>query len=78
VGGARDLIGDDGGLLVEPNDDAGLVDAMLQLADPDTARRMGQAARERSAQYTWTKVAERLLRALGFPAPDGRALADFL
>jgi glycosyltransferase involved in cell wall biosynthesis len=78
VGGARDLIGDDGGLLVEPNDQAGLVDAMLQLADPDTARRMGQAARERSTQYTWTKVAERLLRALGLPAPDGRALADFL
>jgi len=78
VGGARDVIGRDGGIVVEPDDEAGLLDAMLRLADPDTARRMGQAARLRSAIYTWGKVAERLLRALGLQAPDGRELAEFL
>jgi hypothetical protein len=78
VGGAPDVIGEDGGIVVEPDDEAGLVAAMLRLAEADTARRMGQAARERSALYTWPKVAERLLRALGLQAPDGRALAELL
>jgi glycosyltransferase involved in cell wall biosynthesis len=78
VGGPRDVIGDDGGIVVEPDDEAGLVEAMLRLADPDTARRMGRAARERSGLYTWRKVAERLLRALGLQAPGGQTLAEFL
>jgi len=78
VGGPRDVIGDDGGIVVDPDDEAGLVEAMLRLADPDTARRMGQAARERSGLYTWRKVAERLLRALGLQAPGGAPLAEFL
>ncbi len=78
VGGPRDVIGADGGVIVEPNDEAGLFEAMLRLCDPDTARRMGEAARERSRLYTWPKVAERLLRALGLAAPDGRVLAEFL
>ncbi|MCW3068930.1 MAG: glycosyl transferase group 1 [Solirubrobacterales bacterium] len=78
VGGPRDVIGDDGGIVVEPHDEQGLFEAMLRLADPDTARRMGSAAHERSALYTWPKVAERLLRALELQAPDGRELAPFL
>ena len=78
MGGPRDVIGQDGGIVVAPDDEAGLVDAMRRLADPDTARRMGQAARERSKIYTWAKVAERLLRALDLQAPDGRTLAEFL
>jgi glycosyltransferase involved in cell wall biosynthesis len=77
-GGPRDVIGADGGVLVEPADEEGLVEAMRRLADPDTARRMGAAAHTRSALYTWPKVAERLLRALGLQAPDGRTLAEFL
>jgi glycosyltransferase involved in cell wall biosynthesis len=77
-GGARDTIGPHGGLVVAPGDEDGLLAAMLRLADPETARRMGAAARERSELYTWTKVAERLLRALGLEAPDGRSLAAFL
>ncbi len=76
VGGAPDVIGSDGGVVVDPRDEAGLLDAMLRLADPDTARRMGEAARERSELYTWGKVAERLLRALGLELPDGRPLAE--
>jgi glycosyltransferase involved in cell wall biosynthesis len=78
LGGPRDVIGADGGVLVEPADEEGLVEAMRCLADPDTARRMGAAAHARSALYTWPKVAERLLRALGLPAPDGRTPAEFL
>jgi glycosyltransferase involved in cell wall biosynthesis len=77
-GGAREAIGADGGLVVAPGDEKGLEQAMLRLTDSATARRMGDAARERSALYTWPKVAERLLRALGLSAPDGRALAEFL
>jgi glycosyltransferase involved in cell wall biosynthesis len=78
MGGPRDVIGTDGGAVVAPNDEDALLEAMLRLAEPETARRMGDAARERSALYTWPKVAERLLRALGLSAPGGRGLAEFL
>jgi hypothetical protein len=78
VGGPIDIVGAEGGILVEPADEQGLFEAMLRLADPDTARCMGAAAHARSALYTWSKVAERLLRALGLPAPDGRNLAQYL
>jgi glycosyltransferase involved in cell wall biosynthesis len=77
-GGAREAIGDDGGIVVAPGDETELMRAMLRMADPEAARRMGDAVRERSALYTWPKVAERLLRALGLPAPDRRSLAEFL
>jgi glycosyltransferase involved in cell wall biosynthesis len=77
-GGARDIVGEHGGAVVQPGDEDRLLEAMLRLADPMTAREMGEAARERSRLYTWSKVAERLLRALGLRAPDGRPLAEFL
>ncbi len=78
IGGPRDVIGGDGGAVVPGDDEDALLAAMLRLADPETARRMGEAAARRAALYTWPKVAERLLRALGLPAPDGRELAPFL
>jgi len=78
LGGAPDIIGEDGGVVVDPDDEEQLLDAMLRLADPDTARRMGRAARARSEVYTWRKVAERLLRALGLALPDGHPLAELL
>jgi hypothetical protein len=78
VGGAPDVIGSDGGVVVDPRDEAALLAAMLRLADPETARRMGRAAHERSELYTWRKVAERLLRALGMELPDGRPPAELL
>lgn len=77
-GGARDTIGSEGGEVVLPGDEDGLVEAMLRLCDETNARRMGEAAHARSSLYTWSKVAERLLRALGLHAPDGRQLAGFL
>jgi glycosyltransferase involved in cell wall biosynthesis len=78
AGGGGDIVGSDGGIVVAPGDEQALFQAMRALADPDTARRMGQAARERAALYTWTKVAERLLRTLDLGLPDGSAPADLL
>jgi glycosyltransferase involved in cell wall biosynthesis len=78
VGGPPDVIGPEGGRVVPPLDEEALVRAMLELADPATARRAGEAARARSALYTWTAVAERLLRALGLGLPGGREPAEFL
>lgn len=76
-GGPITAIGD-GGVLVEPGDDEALLAAMRRLADPAEARRLGQRALARSTRFTWRKVAERLYRATGLPAPDGVALAEFL
>jgi glycogen synthase len=68
AGGSDYLIGD-GGVVVDPHDDQALLDAMRQLADPQTAQRMGAAAKTRSAMFTWPEVARRLVRALdGVPA----------
>jgi glycosyltransferase involved in cell wall biosynthesis len=67
-GGSDYLIGD-GGLIVDPNDDEALLAAMRRLSDPDTAARMGAAAKRRSELFTWHAVGRRLLRALeGGPA----------
>ena len=73
VGGARTIIGDEGGRLTPPGDAAALEAAMLELGDPETARRMGEAARGRAAAFTWDAVAGRMLRAL---APPGVPLDD--
>jgi glycosyltransferase involved in cell wall biosynthesis len=78
AGGGGDIVGSDGGIVVAPGDEEALLQALRTLADPDVARRMGAAARERAALYTWTKVAERLLRALGLGLPGRAAPAEFL
>ena len=62
VGGARTRSATGG--RGRPGDHEGLVAAMLDLADPQTARRLGERAQARSALFTWQAVAERLLRAL--------------
>ncbi|MCD6360385.1 MAG: glycosyltransferase family 4 protein [Armatimonadetes bacterium] len=64
-GGIPDAIADgETGLLVEPGDEDQLADALTRLlADPDRARRMGEAARERvQAQFTWNTVADLFLQ----------------
>jgi hypothetical protein len=50
---------------------------MTCLAEPETARALGLKALARSEQFTWRKVAERLVRASGL-APRGLHLAEFL
>jgi glycosyltransferase involved in cell wall biosynthesis len=76
-GGAATLIGP-GGITVDPREDEQIYVAMLRLADPETARTMGELARAHSELFTWRKVAERLLRALAIPGVDVSGLADFL
>jgi glycosyltransferase involved in cell wall biosynthesis len=70
VGGARTILGEDGGLLVDPYDDGSLLDAMRRLCDPQTAQRMGAAARARAGLFHWDVVAGRMLRALGIDRDD--------
>jgi glycosyltransferase involved in cell wall biosynthesis len=77
VGGAPDAVGD-GGVVVAPEDQRALVAAMLELARPDTARRLGERALAHSELFTWRAVAERLLRALRPPGLDLDGLAEFL
>jgi glycosyltransferase involved in cell wall biosynthesis len=74
-GGARDAIAD-GGRVVDPGDSKALLQAMLELCDPETARALGERARARSDLYTWRAVAERVLGALGPPQVDVGELAS--
>jgi hypothetical protein len=63
VGGVADLVGESG-RLVDPGDHEGLVAAMLELAEPETAERLGAAARERAEWFTWPKIARRIATVL--------------
>jgi glycosyltransferase involved in cell wall biosynthesis len=75
-GGSGELIGD-AGRVVHPDDDDALAAAMLELADPGTAERLGRNAEKRSRLFTWPAVGARVLRALHTPVP-GRELATYL
>jgi glycosyltransferase involved in cell wall biosynthesis len=73
VGGGSDVIGRDGGVVVDPGDADALVEAMTTMCDPVRAATMGAAARSRAHLFTWSAVAERLLAVLGLgaaPAAD--------
>lgn len=76
-GGSATIIGP-GGVLVDPSDPRRLTEAMLRLAEPDVARRLGGLAAAHAAQLTWEKVAERLVCALALPGCPTDGLADFL
>jgi len=76
-GGTATMIGP-GGIVVDPLQPDQIFEAMLKLADPDTARRMGELAHIHSAPFTWRNVAERLIRAMAIPGLDTSGLADFL
>jgi glycosyltransferase involved in cell wall biosynthesis len=77
-GGVAEVIGP-GGTTVEPGDHEALVRAMTTLADPDTARRLGELARPHAERFTWERVALRILHQLdvlpGSAPPDGHRLA---
>jgi hypothetical protein len=77
VGGSAELIGD-GGLVVDPSDDDALLEAMRTLCDPQTAQRLGAAARVQAARYTWPAVGSRLLRAVAPPGLELARLTPFL
>ena len=76
-GGAIDAIADTG-RAVDPSDQPGLVNAMLELCDPDLARELGDRARLRSDLYTWQAVAERVLRAIEPEGVEVDRLAEFI
>jgi glycosyltransferase involved in cell wall biosynthesis len=77
AGGGYQIIGDTG-RVVDPDDDAALLEAMRELAEPERARELGALAHDRSALFTWRAVAERLLRALRLPGTQMEDLAEFL
>jgi glycosyltransferase involved in cell wall biosynthesis len=76
-GGAATCIGE-AGYVVDPAVPAELVQAMRALCDPSTAERLGALGREHAKQFTWRKVAERLVRALNLPGVDLTGFAGFL
>jgi glycosyltransferase involved in cell wall biosynthesis len=76
-GGAETCIGD-GGFVVDPESPAEITAAMLALCDPELARELGERARQRAQMLTWRKVAERIVRAFGFPGVDTAGLAEDL
>lgn len=63
IGGAADAIGN-GGRLVDPTDPHALVDAMLELSQPELAHQLGNCARQRAQDFTWQAVARRVLKVL--------------
>jgi glycosyltransferase involved in cell wall biosynthesis len=66
---------DDGttGRVVDPMDPDALAAALLELADPAVARRMGDAARRRMEErFTWDVVAGRVLAELEARTPTVR------
>ena len=76
-GGAATCIGD-GGFVVDPSDPRELVNAMLELCNPATAARLGALAHRHAQQFTWRKVAERIVRALAISNVDVAGLAPFI
>ena len=50
------------GLLVLPNDNEGLADALLQLLhDPDLRQAMGERGRQRAPEFGWERISQRVL-----------------
>ncbi|MCW3070104.1 MAG: glycosyl transferase group 1 [Solirubrobacterales bacterium] len=76
-GGSTELVRD-GGLVVDPLDDEGLLQTMRALCDPATAARLGGLAQKRAGLFTSRALAGRLLRALDLPAISTDALPAFV
>ena len=64
-----------GGRHVRADDEDGLLGALHELADPETASLAGALALERSRLFTWKLVAERIVCALDLPGIDRSRLA---
>jgi phosphatidyl-myo-inositol alpha-mannosyltransferase len=67
------------GILVPPGNDEALAEGMIALlSDEDRRRRLGAAAREEAEEYSWKRIAARLVdiyESLANPAPAARAAA---
>jgi len=68
VGGVKEAVGDEAGLLVTPGDARALADAVMKLArDPERRSAMGRAGRERAEWLDWSIIGamhDRAYRAL--------------
>lgn len=60
VGGAGELL-KNGAVIVDPHDIKSLATAMLELCNPVTAQRMGEAAATAAAECSWRHVADRII-----------------
>jgi len=62
AGGLPDMVSPDGSILVQPGDAAALGQALLKvLSDPQLAKSMGDANRQRTLEYfTWPAILDRL------------------
>lgn len=62
AGGATDaVVGDETGLLVDPEDDVAVADALVKLLrDCELAARLGERGRARAARFSWEAAAERV------------------
>jgi hypothetical protein len=76
-GGSVELVRD-GGVVVDPLDEEGLLEAMRRLCDPVVAAQLGALAGQRSSMFTSQALAGRLLRALDLPSIDTDVLPEFL
>jgi Glycosyl transferases group 1 len=76
-GGSVELVRD-GGVVVDPLDDEGLLQAMRRLCDPVEAAQLGDIAERRSSLFTSGSLAGRLLRALDLTSIDPDALPEFV
>jgi len=68
VGGIPEVVVDgETGWLVEPGDATALGQALREaLADPERARRMGEAGRRRvEAHFSWDRIADRTMTVYG-------------
>jgi phosphatidylinositol alpha-1,6-mannosyltransferase len=76
-GGAPEAVVDrETGILVPPDDPAGIADAIDRLlADPEGLRRMGEAGRRWAAAHTWEGAAGALLAAAGIGPLDRGSLS---
>ncbi len=59
-GGAGELLGD-AAIVVDPTDDAAILDAMRAVCDPQRARAMGRSAEQAARESSWPAVARRVL-----------------
>jgi glycosyltransferase involved in cell wall biosynthesis len=76
-GGSAELVRD-GGMVVDPLDDNGLLETMRAMCDPVMVARLGEIAQRRSSLFTTQAMTGRLLRALDLPAAEAKGLPAFI
>lgn len=71
VGGAADaVVPDETGLIVNPHEPQSIAAALCQLLrEPQLAKRLGEAGRQRVLrEFTWDRTVEQLMALMGLPS----------